>query len=259
MRAYWKGDEGKLGDLATRLAASPDLFNKRGRKPWASVNFIAAHDGFTLNDLVSYNDKHNEANGEENRDGHSHNLSLNHGVEGPTEDPEIRALRERHKRNMLATLLLSQGTPMILAGDEFGRTQQGNNNTYCQDNELNWVGWAGIDGAGRELAAFTRKLIALRQNFPVLRSAKVAHRHTGVEGVLDSTPDMDYTLEFFATPRGTSGATRFLDDKRISTGASGRIRFKDSLPKLGHGMVVSATATSLNGETSELSPRVRVR
>jgi isoamylase len=168
-RAYWKGDEGKLGDLAARLTASGDLFNKRGRKPWASVNFITAHDGFTLNDLVSYNDKHNEANGEENRDGHSNNLSWNHGVEGRTDDPGIRALRERQKRNLLATLLLSQGTPMILAGDEFGRTQGGNNNAYAQDNEINWVDWEGIDEDGRALIAWVRKFIAIRQSFPVLR------------------------------------------------------------------------------------------
>ncbi|MBL6079680.1 glycogen debranching protein GlgX [Belnapia sp. T18] len=172
VRAFWKGDEGMAPELATRLTASGDKFNRRGRKPWASVNFIAAHDGFTLNDLVSYNDKHNMANGEDNRDGHSDNLSWNHGVEGPTDDPEIQALRERQKRNMMATLLLSQGTPMVLAGDEFGRTQQGNNNTYCQDNELNWVDWAGIDAEGRGLAAFTRKLIALRQAFPMLRRSR---------------------------------------------------------------------------------------
>ncbi|MDI3305578.1 MAG: glycogen debranching protein GlgX [Acetobacteraceae bacterium] len=172
VRAFWKGDEGQAAELAARLTASGDKFNRRGRKPWASVNFITAHDGFTLNDLVSYNDKHNEANGEDNRDGHSHNLSWNHGAEGPTDDPEINALRERQKRNMLATLLLSQGTPMILAGDEFGRTQRGNNNAYCQDNELNWVDWAGIDEAGQALSAFTRKLIALRRNFPVLRRGR---------------------------------------------------------------------------------------
>ncbi len=172
VRAFWKGDEGQAAELATRLTGSGDKFNHRGRKPWASVNFIAAHDGFTLNDLVSYNEKHNEANGEEGRDGHSDNLSWNHGVEGPTDDPEILALRERQKRNLLATLLLSQGTPMILAGDEFGRTQQGNNNTYCQDNELNWLDWAGVDEAGKGLAAFARKLIALRQNFPLLRRSR---------------------------------------------------------------------------------------
>ncbi|HYZ31623.1 MAG TPA: glycogen debranching protein GlgX [Crenalkalicoccus sp.] len=172
VRAFWKGDEGQAAELAARLTASGDKFNRRGRKPWASVNFITAHDGFTLNDLVSYNEKHNEANAEENRDGSSHNLSWNHGVEGPTDDPEITALRERQKRNMLATLLLSQGTPMLLAGDEFGRTQQGNNNAYCQDNEINWVDWEGIGEAGQSLAAFTRKLIALRQAFPVLRRGR---------------------------------------------------------------------------------------
>jgi glycogen operon protein len=169
VRAFWKGDEGQVADLAWRLTASADRFDRRGRKPWASVNFVAAHDGFTLNDVVTYNDKHNEANGEENRDGHAHNLSWNHGHEGPTDDPEITALRERQKRNMLATLLLAQGTPMLLAGDEFGRTQHGNNNAYCQDNAISWVDWPGISAEGAALAAFTRKLIALRQHFPVLR------------------------------------------------------------------------------------------
>jgi glycogen operon protein len=128
VRGYWKGEEGKLPELASRLTASADIFNKRGRRPWASVNFITAHDGFTLNDLVSYNEKHNEANGEDNKDGHDHNLSFNYGAEGPTDDPKIRTLRLRQMRNMLATLLFSQGTPMLLAGDEFARTQEGNNN-----------------------------------------------------------------------------------------------------------------------------------
>ena len=141
VRAFWKGDEGKLAEMATRLAGSADAFDRRGRKPWSSVNFITAHDGFTLQDLVSYNEKHNEANGEDNRDGHSDNLSWNHGVEGPTDDREIIALRNRQKRNLLATLMLSQGTPMLLAGDEFGRTQQGNNNAYAQDNRS--AGWTG--------------------------------------------------------------------------------------------------------------------
>ena len=168
VRAFWKGDEGKLPDLATRLAASSDAFNRRGRKPWASVNFVTAHDGFTLQDLVSYNDKHNEANGEDNRDGHSDNLSWNHGAEGPTEDSEILELRDRQKRNLLSTLLLSQGTPMLLAGDEFGRTQQGNNNAYCQDNEISWVDW-NIDDFNRQLIDFVRKLIGIRNAFPILR------------------------------------------------------------------------------------------
>jgi glycogen operon protein len=169
VRAWWKGDEGTAPDFATRLAASGDHFNRRGRRPWASVNFVTAHDGFTLNDLVSYNDRHNEANGEDNRDGHGDNRSWNCGVEGPTDDPEIRALRERQKRNLLATLLLAQGTPMLLAGDEFGRTQHGNNNAYCQDNEISWVDWAGIDDDGRALTEFVRKLTTLRHALPVLR------------------------------------------------------------------------------------------
>ncbi len=135
VRGYWKGDEGLLPALASRLTGSADKFNKRGRRPWASVNFITAHDGFTLADTVSYNEKHNTANGEDNRDGHSHNLSYNYGAEGPTDDPEIKAVRLRQMRNLLATLLLSRGTPMLLAGDEFARTQRGNNNAYCQDNE----------------------------------------------------------------------------------------------------------------------------
>jgi isoamylase len=171
-RAYWKGDDGKLGDLAARLTASGDLFNKRGRKPWASVNFVTAHDGFTLNDLVSYNDRHNQANGEDNRDGQRDNLSWNHGVEGLTDDPDIRRLRERQKRNFLATLLLSQGTPMLVAGDEFGRSQGGNNNAYCQDNDISWVDWEGIGEDGKALIEFVRKLIQIRAIFPVLRRSR---------------------------------------------------------------------------------------
>jgi isoamylase len=172
LRAYWKGDDGKLPDLAARLTASSDLFNKRGRKSWAGVNFVTAHDGFTLNDLVSYNDKHNAANGEENRDGNANNLSWNHGVEGATDDPQIRGLRERQKRNLLATLLLSQGTPMILGGDEFGRSQGGNNNAYCQDNETTWFDWEGIGEEGKALIDFVRRLIVIRRTFPVLRRGR---------------------------------------------------------------------------------------
>ncbi|HKA63038.1 MAG TPA: glycogen debranching protein GlgX [Methylomirabilota bacterium] len=174
VRGYWRGDDGKVGDLAARLAGSPDLFNQRGRKPWASVNFVTAHDGFTLNDLVSYNGKHNEANGEDNRDGNNHNLSSNYRVEGPTDDPAIRSVRERQKRNMLATLILSRGTPMILAGDEFGHTQRGNNNAYCQDNEISWLAWPDpANGAeARALTAFVRKLTFLRHAFPILRRGR---------------------------------------------------------------------------------------
>ncbi|PHK96251.1 glycogen debranching enzyme GlgX [Pseudoroseomonas rhizosphaerae] len=186
VRAFWVGEEGKAPDLGNRLSGSADLFDHHGRKPWASVNFLAAHDGFTLNDLVSYNEKHNEANGEENRDGHSHNYSYNYGVEGPTDDPEINALRERQIRNMLATLYLSQGTPMLLAGDEFGRTQQGNNNAYCQDNEISWLDW-DLKDKGKRLVAFTRRLARLRDRFPVLRRGRFLsgefHEASGVKGL----------------------------------------------------------------------------
>ena len=170
VRSFWKGDERKLAELAARMTGSGDLFNKRGRKPWSSVNFITAHDGFTLNDLVSYNDKHNEANGEGNRDGHSHNLSWNGGHEGPTDDPDIRALRARQMRNFIATLFFSQGTPMLLAGDEFARTQNGNNNAYAQDNEISWIDWEGIaDEERRALLEFTQKVIKIRNEQPILR------------------------------------------------------------------------------------------
>jgi glycogen operon protein len=172
VRRYWKGDAGQASELATRLAASADFFNVRGRKPWTSINFITAHDGFTLNDLVSYNDKHNEANQENNRDGTSSNNSWNCGVEGPADDKAVKQLRERQKRNMLATLLLSQGTPMILAGDEFGRTQRGNNNAYCQDNETSWLDWEGVSEEVGALMTFVRKLIVLRDTLPVLRRGR---------------------------------------------------------------------------------------
>ncbi|SFM62291.1 glycogen debranching protein GlgX [Variovorax sp. OV329] len=170
VRAFWKGDEGQAAALAQRLTASAERFDQRGRRPWASVNFISAHDGFTLADTTSYNDKHNEANGEDNRDGHSDNRSWNCGVEGPTDDPAVLELRARQRRNLLATLILSQGTPMLLAGDEFGRTQGGNNNAYCQDNEISWVDWdLAQSDAGRSLGDFTARLLALRASQPVLR------------------------------------------------------------------------------------------
>jgi glycogen operon protein len=169
VRRYWKGDAGQVADLATRFTGSADLFNRRGRKPWAGINFVTAHDGFTLHDLVSYNEKHNHANGEGNNDGHTNNCSFNYGVEGPTKDPAIQEQRARQKRNMLATLFLSQGTPMLLAGDELCRTQGGNNNAYCQDNETTWFDWEGIDAECWGLQEFVRRLIALRHSFPILR------------------------------------------------------------------------------------------
>ncbi len=171
VRAYWKGDEGLSREFAARVTGSGDVYDLRGRRPWSSVNFITAHDGFTLNDVVSYNDKHNAANGEDNKDGHGDNRSFNHGVEGSTDDPGIIAVRERQKRNLLATLLLSHGTPMLLAGDEFGRTQDGNNNVYCQDNELGWLRWSDIGPRDEALAAFTRRMIALRAEHNIFRRA----------------------------------------------------------------------------------------
>ncbi|MCC6473997.1 MAG: hypothetical protein IT514_09655 [Burkholderiales bacterium] len=168
MRAYWKGDGGRIGEFARRFTGSSDLYGRGGRSPHASINFVTAHDGFTLHDLVSYDRKHNEANHEGNRDGTDNNLSWNCGVEGPTDDPAVRALRERQKRNFLATLLLSQGVPMLLAGDEIGRSQQGNNNAYCQDNELTWLDWS-LDEDKNRLLDFARQLLALRRSHPSFR------------------------------------------------------------------------------------------
>jgi len=170
VRDYWRG-EAPVAELTSRLSASADLFNHQGRRPWASINFITAHDGFTLNDLVSYNEKHNDANKENNQDGTNDNRSWNCGVEGPTDDAGINALRERQMRNMLATLLLSQGTPMMVAGDEFGRTQQGNNNAYCQDNQISWLNW-NIDDRGKALTKFVQELTGLRHKYPILRRTR---------------------------------------------------------------------------------------
>jgi isoamylase len=167
LRRFWKGDQGLVADVASRVAGSSDIFGYRGRRPWASINFITAHDGFTLQDLVSYNEKHNEKNGEDSRDGNDSNLSWNCGAEGPSDDPEIVAMRDRQKRNMLATLLLSLGVPMLLAGDEIGRSQQGNNNAYCQDNEVSWTDWENIRPEDRELGRFVSYLIHLRRSHRV--------------------------------------------------------------------------------------------
>jgi glycogen operon protein len=168
VRRFWRGDGGVVSEVATRLAGSSDLYGSSGRRPHASINFVTAHDGFTLHDLVSYNEKHNEANGEDNRDGESNNLSWNCGVEGPTDDPAILALRARQMRNFLATLFLSQGVPMLSMGDGTARTQHGNNNAYCQDNELSWLDW-NFTPAQRDLLEFTRHVVALRRRHPAFR------------------------------------------------------------------------------------------
>ncbi len=185
-RRFWRGDGNVIGELAGRLTGSSDLFQHLGRRPWSSINFITAHDGFTLHDLVSYNQKHNEANGENNRDGTDNNNSWNCGHEGPTDDANIVALREAQKRNLMATLLLSQGTPMITAGDEMSRTQGGNNNAYCQDNEISWVHWQSWGDAEREMLRFTRRLIDIRHKHPIFRRSKfLTGKEVGEKGIRD--------------------------------------------------------------------------
>jgi isoamylase len=168
VRDFWRGEPSTLGEFASRITGSSDLYQGDGRHPIASINFVIAHDGFTLRDLVSYNDKHNDANGEGGADGESHNRSWNCGAEGPTDDPDVIALRARQQRNFMATLMFSQGVPMILHGDEMGRTQRGNNNVYCQDNELSWVDW-NLDETQKELLGFTQRMMALRRDHPVFR------------------------------------------------------------------------------------------
>ncbi len=186
VRGFWRGDEGLLPELAARLLGSADLFEHQGRRPWSSINFVAAHDGFTLADLVAHEEKHNEANLEANGDGNGYNLSWNNGVEGPSDDPAVIAARARDARNLLATLFLGQGTVMLGMGDELGRTQRGNNNAYCQDNTLSWLDWATAD---QELLAFTAELSAIRRAHPVLRRRQFLH---GSVTAADGTPDVQW-------------------------------------------------------------------
>ena len=166
VRDFWRGENAALPEFASRITGSSDLYQADGRHPSASINFVTAHDGFTLADLVAYNDKHNEANGEDSNDGESHNRSWNCGAEGPSDDPEIRALRRRQQRNFLATIFLSQGVPMILGGDEMGRSQGGNNNAYCQDNELSWLNWS-LREENADLVGLTARLAEFRRDHPV--------------------------------------------------------------------------------------------
>src|SRR5690606_28921086 len=175
MRSFWKGDEQMLAAAARGLMGSADLFDRRGRRAWASVNLVTAHDGFTLADLTAYNEKHNEANGEDNRDGHDDNRSWNCGVEGPTDDQAVLDLRGRLRRSLMASLAFSQGTPMLLMGDEVLRSQDGNNNTYCQDNELSWLDWSAIGGSQQAFFDFTRGLLRLRREKPALRQMRFLH------------------------------------------------------------------------------------
>ncbi|WP_428992613.1 glycogen debranching protein GlgX [Pseudoxanthomonas winnipegensis] len=223
VRAFWRGDEGKLSELATRLTGSADLFNRRGRRPGASVNFVTAHDGFTLRDLVSYEHKHNQANGEDNRDGTDNNLSCNYGVEGPTDDAQINAVRARQQRNLLATLLLSQGTPMLQAGDEFGRTQGGNNNAYCQDNAISWLDWAAAAAPdGVELTRFVQRLTALRRRYPLLHRARFFDgkfdEELGIKDVTWMAPDgTEMTEEDWHNPQARALMMR-LDGRAPASG-----------------------------------------
>jgi glycogen operon protein len=216
VRDLWRSHDGCLPEFAYRFAGSPDLFERGGRRPFASVNFVTAHDGFTLRDLVSYDAKHNEANGEDNRDGTDDNRSWNCGAEGPTEDAAIEALRGRQVRNLLATMLLSQGVPMLVAGDELGRTQQGNNNAYCQDGPLSWVDWANAD---LDLRAFVERVIALRQRHPTFRRRGWFHGRDVRDGAEDVGWYTPSGAEMTDADWGTSYAKSlavFLDGERIA-------------------------------------------
>ena len=221
VRAFWKGDEGKLPDFGKRLTGSADFFDKRGRRPWASVNFITAHDGFTLHDLVSYDGKHNDANGEDNRDGSDNNHSWNCGAEGDTDDAGILALRERQMRNLLATLFLSKGTPMLLAGDERAQTQGGNNNTYGQDSEIAWIDWQRDPTEGR-LADFVRELVALRKAFPLLRRGRFLNgrydEESGIRDLVWLSPDGQEATEAHWTDPGARSMAALMDGRAQQSG-----------------------------------------
>ena len=189
VRDFWRGEPATLGEFASRITGSADLYEHTGRRPVASINFVTAHDGFTLRDLVSYNEKHNEANGEGGKDGENHNRSWNCGVEGETDDPDVLALRARQQRNFLATLLLSQGVPMLLHGDELGRTQLGNNNVYAQDSELSWVDWEAAD---RALVEFTAAIVRLRRNHPTFRRSRFFDGRPVRRDSGDPVPDLEW-------------------------------------------------------------------
>jgi glycogen operon protein len=233
VRRFWKGDGGQLGGLGYRLTGSSDLYGGSGRLPYASINFVTAHDGFTLHDLVSYNQKHNEANREHSRDGHNENLSWNCGAEGETDDPAVLGLRERQKRNFLATLFLSQGVPMLLAGDEIGRIQRGNNNAYCQDNDVSWVDW-NLDRGKQDLLEFTRLLIALVHRHPVLRRRGFFHgrkiRGSEVKDLTWFRPDgKEMTEEDWNNPFGHCLGLRLAGDAIAEVDARGNRIVDDTL------------------------------
>ncbi len=237
MRRFWRGDAEQLPELARRLHGSGDLFESAGRRPWASVNFVACHDGFSLRDLACYEQRHNAANQESNRDGHRGNHGDNHGVEGPSEDPAVDSLRWRRQRNLLATLAVSLGVPMIAAGDEFGRSQQGNNNAWCQDNPLNWIDWREITTQGAALREFFSELLALRRRFPALQAQEYRHSPNGAgeHGIQWLTAEGEpmrsenwhendrRTLGYLLTEAGDRGARHLLV---VFHAANGAARFK---------------------------------
>jgi len=228
VRDYWRGEGGTLAEFASRFTGSSDLYQNDGRKPYASINFITAHDGFTLRDLVSYNEKHNEANGEDNNDGESHNRSWNSGAEGETDDPAVNALRARQQRNFLTTLFLSQGIPMLLGGDEAGRTQRGNNNAYCQDNEISWFDWEHVDEA---LLAFTTRLVHLQAEHPVFQRRRWFHGRPvrGVSDIAWFRPDgEEMSEEDWQQPHAKSFAVFLNGDALLDVDADGRPVHDDS-------------------------------
>jgi isoamylase len=229
VRHFWRGDPGMLPELATRLGGSSDLYGASGRQPHASINFVTSHDGFTLADLVAYEQKHNEANGEDNRDGDNHNISWNGGAEGPTDDSAILDVRQRQRRNFLATLVLSQGVPMISGGDESGRTQHGNNNAYCQDSALSWTPWAG--SADEAFQRFVSRLLAIRRDHPVLRRRKfLSGRRAGGTDVLWLRPDGGEFSEADWNEGSRSSIAMLLDGRGITEpDARGRVIVADSL------------------------------
>ena len=273
IRDFWRGANSMLAEFANRYTGSSDLYQSDFRNPTASVNFVTAHDGFTLNDLVSYNEKHNIENGENNQDGESHNRSWNCGEEGPTSDPEIRQLREKQKRNFMATLFLSQGVPMLLAGDEISRTQKGNNNAYCQDNEISWFNWENADN---ELLEFTRKLIALRKKHPVFHRPLWFHGEvvegTGVKDIEWFLPEGDImtedhwnkdyakSLAVFLNGRGIHAKSPtgqiVIDDSFYVIFNSSRFKLKYKLPKKEYGdhwiKILDTEKHLLNEENDEV-------
>jgi glycogen operon protein len=257
VRRFWRGDAGQRPDMAARLAGSGDVFDKGARRPWASINYLASHEGFTLKDLVSYSGKHNEANGEGNRDGYAENYSADWGAEGPADDPAIRQLRERVMRSMLVTLFASQGTPMLLAGDEFGRSQKGNNNAYCQDNELSWLDWPlARKPAGEALTQFVARLITLRKRNRLMRPTQFLH---GLGELAEGVHDIDWfdergeplTQTGWADPEGRALAMRraeVVDGGRLRllallvNASAEPIRFRPPPPETGWVLLIDSAA-----------------